>query len=77
MTFVTHTQHFSFQWGHPLPEVLKEMGNSTTRLTYETYYKWLPSEASSDVSEIDRKTTLTGPRPTWQKPLNEIQHIST
>lgn len=53
--------------GHPLPEVSKEMGHSTTRLTYETYYKWLPSEASSDISEIDRKTTLTDPIPTQTK----------
>jgi hypothetical protein len=48
--------------GHPLPEVSKEMGHSTTRLTYETYCKWLPSEASSGISEIDRKTTLTDSR---------------
>lgn len=53
--------------GHPLPEVSKEMGHSTTRLTYETYYKWLPSEASSNISEIDRKTTSTDPMPTQQK----------
>ncbi len=53
--------------GHPLPEVSKEMGHSTTRLTYETYYKWLPSEASSNIAEIDRKTTLTDLRPTLTK----------
>jgi len=29
------------------------MGHSTTRLTYETYYKWLPSESTSDISDLD------------------------
>lgn len=53
--------------GHPLPEVSKEMEHSTTRLTYETYYKWLPSEASSNISEIDRKPTLTDSRSTLTK----------
>lgn len=56
--------------GHPLPEVSKEMGHSTTRLTYETYFKWLPSEANSDISQIDQKTSSTVPIPS-RKDLNE------
>jgi integrase len=53
--------------GHPLAEVSKEMGHSTTRLTYETYYKWLPSESTSDISDLDQKPTQTDPIPTQQK----------
>ncbi len=39
--------------GDPLAEVAKEMGHSTPRITFETYFKWLPSESRSDVNELD------------------------
>lgn len=53
--------------GHPLAEVSKEMGHSTTRLTYETYYKWLPSESTSDISDLDQKPPETCPIPSQTK----------
>lgn len=40
--------------GHPLAEVSKEMGHSTTKVTYTTYYKWMPSESTSDIADLDR-----------------------
>ena len=39
--------------GDSLAEVSKEMGHSTTEITYRTYYKWLPKESRSDIDELD------------------------
>ena len=41
--------------GHPLAEVSKEMGHSTTDITYRTYYKWIPSESISDIDRLDHR----------------------
>jgi len=41
--------------GDSLAEVSKEMGHSTTEITYRTYYKWLPKESRSDIDELDRR----------------------
>ncbi|WP_084503419.1 tyrosine-type recombinase/integrase [Desulfatirhabdium butyrativorans] len=53
--------------GHPLAEVAKEMGHSNAKVTYETYYKWMPSESASDISEIDSKPSRTVPIPSQGK----------
>jgi integrase len=39
--------------GDSLAEVSKEMGHSTTDITYRTYYKWLPKESRSNIDELD------------------------
>jgi len=41
--------------GDSLAEVSKEMGHSTTDITYKTYYKWLPKESRSDIDELDER----------------------
>jgi integrase len=41
--------------GDSLAEVSKEMGHSTTDITYRTYYKWLPKESRSDIDELDKR----------------------
>jgi len=44
--------------GDSLAEVSKEMGHSTTEITYRTYYKWLPKESRSDIDELDTQTII-------------------
>lgn len=39
--------------GDSLAEVSKEMGHSSSDITYRTYYKWLPSESLTDIDELD------------------------
>ncbi len=39
--------------GDSLAEVSKEMGHSTVTITYQTYYKWIPSESRSDIDQLD------------------------
>lgn len=39
--------------GDNLAEVAKEMGHSTPQITYQTYYKWLPTESRSNIDELD------------------------
>lgn len=45
--------------GDSLAEVSKEMGHSTTEITYRTYYKWLPKESRSDIDELDTQPDAT------------------
>jgi|WetSurMetagenome_2_1015567.scaffolds.fasta_scaffold15088_4 hypothetical protein len=49
--------------GDSLAEVSKEMGHSSSEITYKTYYKWLPSESRTDIDELDN----TQPSPTSHK----------
>ena len=39
--------------GDSLAEVSKEMGHSSSDITYRTYYKWLPKESRTDIDELD------------------------
>ncbi len=39
--------------GDSLAEVSKEMGHSSSDITYRTYYKWLPRESLTDIDELD------------------------
>ena len=36
-----------------LAEVSKEMGHSSSEITYKTYYRWLPQESRTDIDELD------------------------
>ena len=49
--------------GDSLAEVSKEMGHSTTEITYRTYYKWLPKESRSDIDELDTQPHATQTQP--------------
>ncbi len=40
--------------GHPLHEVAKELGHSTPVITYNTYYKFIPNDSVSNISELDK-----------------------
>jgi len=49
--------------GDSLTEVSKEMGHSSTNVTYKVYYKWLPSESGSNIDELDApKRALYAPK---------------
>lgn len=39
--------------GDPLAEVAKEMGRSSTQVTFKTSYRWLPEESLSDTDAVD------------------------
>jgi integrase len=39
--------------GDSLAEVSKEMGHSSSDITYRTYYTWLPRESRTDIDELD------------------------
>jgi integrase len=39
--------------GDSLAEVSKEMGHSSSDITYRTYYKWLPKESRTDIDALD------------------------
>ena len=58
--------------GDSLAEVSKEMGHSTTEITYRTYYKWLPKESRSDIDELDTQPDATQAQPDMKKGLREI-----
>lgn len=47
--------------GDSLAEVSKEMGHSTITITYQTYYKWLPSESKSDIDTLDNGAPIRAP----------------
>jgi integrase len=53
--------------GDSLAEVSKEMGHSTTEITYRTYYKWLPKESRSDIDELDTQPHATQAQPKKKK----------
>jgi integrase len=57
--------------GDSLAEVSKEMGHSTTEITYRTYYKWLPRESRSDIDELDTQPHATQAQPDIKKGLRE------
>lgn len=57
--------------GDSLAEVSKEMGHSTTEITYRTYYKWLPKESRSDIDELDTQPNATQAQPDIKKELRE------
>ena len=40
--------------GHPLAEVSKELGHSNIQITYNTYYRWIPSESVTNIDDLDR-----------------------
>ncbi len=54
--------------GDSLAEVSKEMGHSSPRITYETYYKWLPSESRTDIDTLDDPATTAQPSATYPQP---------
>ncbi len=58
--------------GDSLAEVSKEMGHSTTGITYGTYYKWLPKESRSDIDELDTQPGATYTQPETEKGLRKI-----
>jgi integrase len=39
--------------GDSLAEVSKEMGHSSSDITYKTYYTWLPRESRTNIDELD------------------------
>lgn len=39
--------------GDPLAHVSKELGHSTPTLTFRSYYKWMPSESTGNVDDLD------------------------
>ncbi len=53
--------------GDSLAEVSKEMGHSTTEITYRTYYKWLPKESRSDIDELDTQPNAPYTHPETNK----------
>lgn len=61
--------------GDPLAEVAKEMGHSSAHITFNTYYKWLPSESRSNIDELDdavgeaTEPSATYPQPKMKKDL--------
>lgn len=49
--------------GDSLHEVSKEMGHSSTNITYSTYYMWLPKESGSNIDKLDApKRTYLHPK---------------
>ena len=57
--------------GDSLAEVSKEMGHSTTEITYRTYYKWLPKESRSNIDELDTQPNATYTQPETEKGLRK------
>ncbi|WP_448384075.1 tyrosine-type recombinase/integrase, partial [Desulfosoma sp.] len=61
--------------GDPLAEVAKEMGHSSAQITFQIYYKWLPSESRSNIDELDdvandhTQPSATYPQPERKKDL--------
>lgn len=54
--------------GDSLAEVSKEMGHSSSELTYKTYYRWLPKESRTDIDELDdTQPSATYPQPEIKK----------
>ncbi len=39
--------------GHPLAEVAKEMGHSSSNITYQTYFNFIPDASTTDIDELD------------------------
>lgn len=39
--------------GHSLPDVSKQLGHSSIKITVDTYYHWIPSERKNEVAELD------------------------
>lgn len=54
--------------GDSLAEVSKEMGHSSTDITFRTYYKWLPKESRSDIDELDGTWLRMQPSATYTQP---------
>ena len=40
--------------GHPLAELSKELGHSNIQITYNTYYRWIPTESVTNIDDLDR-----------------------
>jgi integrase len=55
--------------GDSLAEVSKEMGHSKADITYQIYYKWLPSESKSQIDELDMQPDATPSQPDIKKGL--------
>jgi integrase len=56
--------------GDSLAEVSKEMGHSSSDITYKTYYKWLPRESRTNIDELDNiQPAATYPQPATKKGL--------
>jgi integrase len=56
--------------GDSLAEVSKEMGHSSSDITYRTYYKWLPKESLTDIDELDNpQPSATYTQPAIKKEL--------
>lgn len=54
--------------GDSLAEVSKEMGHSSSDITYRTYYKWLPKESRTDIDALDdTQPSATYPQPEIKK----------
>ena len=56
--------------GDSLAEVSKEMGHSKADITYQIYYKWLPSESKSQIDELDMQPDATPSQPDIKKGLH-------
>lgn len=54
--------------GDSLAEVSKEMGHKSTKLTFDTYFKWLPKESTSNIDELDTKGKRKAPKSTLGAP---------
>jgi integrase len=60
--------------GDSLAEVSKEMGHSSSDITYRTYYKWLPNERRTNIDELDdAQPAATYPQPKKKKGLNQYR----
>jgi integrase len=58
--------------GDSLAEVSKEMGHSSSDITYRTYYKWLPKESKTNIDELDdTQPPATYTQPDTKKGLTE------
>jgi integrase len=62
--------------GDSIAEVSKEMGHSSTDITFKTYYTWLPKESKSDINELDGILSKEEPIATYTQP-QECTLIST
>jgi integrase len=40
--------------GHNIADVSRQMGHASIKITIDTYYHWLPNQASSEVDELDQ-----------------------
>lgn len=57
--------------GDSLAEVSKEMGHSSSDITYKTYYKWLPKESLTNIDALDdAQPSATYPQPENKKGLS-------